>query len=106
MFPNGPAGPQRKILHRIQQVLEEVDSYGRVVQETVGDPGNGIGGTYQYAYSTSGLPDNIIDPNDPIVFRCTLTDRNGNERIYDFNGNNMTVRVELDRNRARWTSRR
>ncbi len=61
------------------------DLYGRVVRETVGDPLNGVGGTYEYLYSTQNLPYNFVDPSDPILFRCTLTDRNDNQTIYDFN---------------------
>ncbi|EQD36335.1 hypothetical protein B2A_12188, partial [mine drainage metagenome] len=39
--------------------------YGMVLTETVGDPANGIGGTYSFAYSTSNLPTNIIRPRRP-----------------------------------------
>jgi len=58
--------------------------YGRVVQETVGDPAHGVGGTYQYLYTTSGLPSIPFpgDPADAIVFRCVLTDRNDNQTVY------------------------
>ena len=45
------------------------DEWGRVVWETVGDPANGVGGTFGYMYTTSGLPTNIIDGSDPIEFR-------------------------------------
>ena len=34
----------------------DADMYGRVVRETVGDPANGVGGTYQYLYTTQDLP--------------------------------------------------
>ncbi|MCE9552379.1 MAG: hypothetical protein K8T91_03255 [Planctomycetes bacterium] len=76
-------------------------TYGRVIEETVGDPGNVVGGTYEYAYATAGLPDNLVDPNDPISLRCTMTDRNGNVTIYDFNAAEMPVRVEVQRNRSK-----
>ena len=77
------------------------DMYGRVVEETVGDPLNGVGGTYQYLYSTQNLAFNFVDPSDPIVFRCVLTDRNGNQTIYDFNAAQMPVRVETVRTRRK-----
>ena len=32
------------------------DLYGRVLRETVGDPANGVGGSYQYFYTTQDLP--------------------------------------------------
>lgn len=69
------------------------DSYGRVVVETVGDPENGVGGHYHLTYLTDGLPENLIDPADPIVLEVLVEDRNGNQTIYDFNENNMPVRV-------------
>ena len=78
----------------------DADMYGRVVRETVGDPANGVGGTYQYLYTTQNLPANLIDPGDPIVFRCMLTDRNDNQTIYDFNAAQMPVRVEVIRSRV------
>ena len=79
----------------------DVDLWGRVVRETIGNPESGVGGTYQYLYSTSNLPANLIDPEDPIVFRCVVTDRNGNQTIYDFNGRDMPVRVEVIRTRSK-----
>ncbi len=75
----------------------DTDTWGRVTQETVGDPASGVGGTYFYSYTTGGLPSNRVNPSDPIAFRCTVTDRNGYDTVYDFNGNNMPVRVEVKR---------
>ena len=79
----------------------DADMYGRVVRETVGDPPNGVGGTFQYLYTTQDLPSNLIDPSDPIVFRCVLTDRNDNQSVYDFNTAQMPVRVEIMRSRGK-----
>ena len=77
------------------------EMYGRVVRETVGDPAQAVGGTYEYLYSIQNLPANLIDPGDPIVFRCMLTDRNANQTIYDFNAAQMPVRVEVIRARSK-----
>ena len=38
----------------------DADMYGRVVRETVGDPANGVGGTFQYLYTTQDLPANLF----------------------------------------------
>lgn len=73
----------------------DIDFWGKVIHETVGDPDNGVGGTYSYLYTTEGLPANIIDPADPIVQRAVITDRNGNQRVYDFNARNMVARKEV-----------
>jgi RHS repeat-associated protein len=72
------------------------DFWGRVLYETVGNPAGGVGGTYSFLYSTNPteLPTNILDPDDPVVFRCIVTDRNGNQSIHDFNAAQMPVRVE------------
>ncbi|MBI1374571.1 MAG: hypothetical protein GC159_17780 [Phycisphaera sp.] len=72
---------------------------GQVVSETVGDPADDVGGTYQYSYQTSGLPANLIDPTDSIVSRANVTDRNGNKRVYDFNVLGQPVRFEIQANR-------
>jgi RHS repeat-associated protein len=77
----------------------DADSWGLVTQETIGDPANGVGGTYQYMYNNSPIVDNLIDPGDHIVFECVVTDRNGNQVVYDFNAAQMPVRVEVLRNR-------
>ena len=81
----------------------DADLYGRVVRETVGDPANGVGGTYQYLYTTQGLPGIPFpsDPADTLVFRCVLTDRNDNQTVYDFNAAQMPVRVEVIRSRGK-----
>ena len=81
----------------------DTDMYGRVVQETVGDPANGVGGTYQYLYTTSGLPSIPFpgDTADTIVFRCVLTNRHNNQTVYDFNQAQMPVRVEVMRSRGK-----
>ena len=76
-------------------------SWGRVVSETIGDPANGVGGTYTYSYVTQFLPTNLIDPTDPIVFRAIMTDRNGNQTIYDFNANQMPSCVTKMRTRSK-----
>jgi len=75
--------------------------YGRVMSETVGNPNEGSGGSYNFAYSDTNLPDNDIDSGDPIVFQCTVTDRNGNETEYGFNAARMQVRVAVNRNRSK-----
>jgi RHS repeat-associated protein len=74
----------------------DVDQWGRVVSETVGDPTSGVGGTFTYIYTSNpaDLPPNLIDPSDPITFRCVMTDRNGNQSINDFNANQMPVHIE------------
>ena len=75
-------------------------AYGAVVSETVGNPANGIGGTYTFSYSNTGLPANIIDPTDPIVSQTTMTDRNGNVKIFNFNYNGMVVMKQENTNRS------
>ncbi len=77
------------------------DLWGRVAWETIGDPDAQVGGFFQYLYSTANLPANLIDPSDPIVFRSVVTDRNGNQTIYDFNNRDMPVRVEVMRTRSK-----
>lgn len=73
---------------------------GEVTSETIGDPDAEVGGTYSYAYDTTGpFPSNLIDPADSIVRSCTMTDRNGNMTIYYFNVADMTVRTDVLRNR-------
>ena len=49
------------------------------------------------AISTSPAvcPSNLIDPYDPIVSRCIVTDRNGDQVIYDFNAAGMLSRKEV-----------
>jgi RHS repeat-associated protein len=79
----------------------DADTWGCVTSETVGDPANGVGGTFEYMYFTSGLPDNLIDPDDTIEFRCVVTDRNDNQVIYDFNVAQMPVRIEVLRSRGK-----
>ncbi len=74
-------------------------AYGAVVSETVGDPANGVGGTYTFSYSNTSLPANIIDPSDPIVSQTTMTDRNGNIKIFNFNYNGMVVMKQENTNR-------
>ena len=77
------------------------DHYGRVVRETVGDPNDGPGGAYTFLYTMEDLPENLVDEDDPIVQRAVVTDRNGNQTIYDFNAQDMPVRVEVLANRAK-----
>lgn len=77
------------------------DFWGRVLEETVGDPANGVGGTFRYLYTTQNLSANLIDPGDPIVFRCVVTDRSDNQTIYDFNLAGMPSRVEVMRTRSK-----
>jgi len=74
-------------------------NYGAVVSETVGDPANGVGGTYTFTYSNTNLPANIIDPTDPIVSQTTMTDRNGNVKVFNFNYNGMVVMKQENTNR-------
>ncbi len=73
--------------------------YGAVLTETVGDPAGGVGGSYSFSYSNTGLPSNLIDPSDPIVSQTTMTDRNGNISIYNFNYNGMVVMKQVQTNR-------
>jgi hypothetical protein len=75
----------------------DADLWGRVMRETIGSPEGGVGSTYQYLYSTANLPANLIDSEDPIVFRYLVTDHNGNQTIYDFNRRDLPVRVEVMR---------
>ncbi len=72
----------------------DVNQYGRVLRSTIGNSVSGVGGSYQYLYLTTGLPANQINPSDPIVSRTVVTDRNGNQTLYDFNAANMPVRIE------------
>ncbi|WP_093281801.1 RHS repeat-associated core domain-containing protein [Verrucomicrobium sp. GAS474] len=78
-----------------------VDTYGKVLTETVGDPQNGVGGTALFNYTTTDLPSNLIDPSAPITSRTTHTDRNGNLTIYDFNAYWTTSRLEVQTNRGK-----
>ena len=71
--------------------------YGRVVSETIGDPANGVGGTYKTSLFHTGpahQPDRPAgrSDGDPIVFQCVVTDRNGNQTVYGFNGAQMPSR--------------
>lgn len=79
----------------------DVDHYGKVVRETVGDPAAGVGGTSTFLYVTTGLPTNDIDPSDPIVGRTVVTDRNGNQVVYDFTAAAMLARKEVLANRTK-----
>ena len=79
----------------------DTDLWGRVLSETVGDPEQGVGGTYNYLYTSESLPTNLIDSGDPIVFQATMTDRNGNQSIYDFNANQMPSCVTVMRTRSK-----
>ena len=74
-------------------------AWGRVIRETVGVSGGGVGGTYEYFYTDQDLPSNIIDAADPIVFRAVVTDRNGNQRVSDFTAAGMPARQEVVRSR-------
>ena len=77
----------------------DTQTWGKVIAETVGDPSADIGGTSTWGYTNTGLPSNLINPSDLIVSRCTMTDRNGNETVHDFNAAQMEVRSEVKRNR-------
>jgi YD repeat-containing protein len=83
------------------QSINDIDSYGKVLTETLGDPENEVGGTATFAYTTCSddLPTNIIDSDSPIVNRTIYTDRNGNRKIYDFNAYWTVSRLEVDLNR-------
>ena len=74
----------------------DTDMWGRVASVTAGGGTTGAGGTANYLYvsNPAELPVNITNPYDPIVFRAIVTDRNGNQTTYDFNYNQMPVRVE------------
>ena len=74
----------------------DTDMWGRVTSVTAGGGSTGVGGaaTYVYTSNPADLPENITNPYDPIVFRAIATDRNGNQTTYDFNANQMAVRVE------------
>ncbi len=86
----------------------DLDTWNRVVLETAGDPDNGVGGTYSYQYTDQDMPTNIIDPpsggspGDPITFQCTVTDRNGNQRVYGFNAAQMPSMVTVMRRGPNW----
>jgi|GEM_PF-1310882 len=76
--------------------------FGSVVAETVGDPAGGVGGTITYDYEPLDPPvANVVDLGKPLVFRTTMTDRNGNITRYDFNNQEMPARVEVMRNRLK-----
>ena len=78
------------------------NTWGRVTAETVGDPLEGVGGTYRFAYATTGLTSSIFaGSQNAIVFRTTVTDRNENEVVYEFSAAKMPVRVEQKRNRQK-----
>ena len=74
----------------------DTDMWGRVTSLTAGGSGSGVGGTANYLYSSNpaDMPINVTNPYDPIVFRTVVTDRNGNQSTFDFNANQMPVRVE------------
>ena len=92
------------------QNINDSDTYGKVLTETLGDPENEVGGTATFNYTTCSddLPTNIIDPyinpenpGSPIVSRTLYTDRNGNLTIYDFNAYWTVSRLEVDLNRSK-----
>jgi len=95
------AQPTRRYFVEYGQDPASEDQYGRVLHETVGQYGTGPGGKYDFAYTTDPLllPANLIDPNDPIVSRTMMTDRNGNDTYYDFNITGQVVRKEVFANR-------
>ncbi len=74
----------------------DTDVWGRVTSLTAGGSDSGVGGTANYLYSSNpaDMPINVTNPYDPIVFRTVVTDRNGNQSTFDFNANQMPVRVE------------
>lgn len=85
--------------NEVSRVLAFYDNPGddRITVLHIGVPfGLGAGGVLFFNYQTTGLPTNQIDPGDPIVSRTTVTDRNGNKHIYDFNDNRMPVRIETE----------
>jgi len=83
------------------------DADNRVESETVGDPVAGVGGTYTYSYETGLSIESIFydsldpKPQDIIVSRTTMIDRNGNESVYEFNDQGQAVRVEVLANRGK-----
>ncbi len=87
------------------QDIGDLDTYGKVLTETLGDPESGIGGTAAFEYTTCAddLPANIIDSSSAgtIVSRTIHTDRNGNRTIYDFNAGWTVSRLEVDLNRSK-----
>jgi RHS repeat-associated protein len=87
------------------QSINDSDTYGKVLTETLGDPENGVGGaaTFDYTTCSDDLPTNIIDTSSAgtIVSRTVHTDRNGNKTIYDFNAFWTVSRLEADLNRSK-----
>jgi RHS repeat-associated protein len=87
------------------QAAGDLDTYGKVIAETLGDPINETGGVATFGYTTCSddLPSNIIDSSDAgtIVSRTIHTDRNDNVRIYDFNAYWTVSRFEVDLNRSK-----
>jgi len=83
------------------QNISDLNTYGKVLTETLGDPENGVGGTATFAYTTDNLPSNIIDDSEAgtIVKRTIYTDRNGNRTLYDFNAYWTVSRHEAQSNR-------
>jgi len=77
--------------------------WGRVTREQVGNPSDGVGGCYEYQYTEDpdDLPENIVNPDDPVCLRCIVTDRNGNQNVYDFNSEDMPVHSEEMRTRSK-----
>lgn len=97
----GNATPRYQVTYG--QNLSDMNTYGKVLTETLGDPENEIGGTATFAYVTDDLPENIIDGSDAgtIVSRTIYTERNGNRKIYDFNAYWTTSRFEVQLNRSK-----
>jgi len=79
------------------QDATDAATYGRTISLKVGNPCGGVGGTWGFMYfiNPAELPENLIDPYDPIVRRTVTTDPNGNQVIYDFNAAGMCVHMEV-----------
>jgi RHS repeat-associated protein len=72
------------------------NAWGLVTNETIGDPANGVGGTFQYLYDNAPSVSTPFssDPLSTVVFQCVVTDRNDNQKVYNFNIQQMPVGVE------------
>ena len=83
------------------------ETYGKVIDETVGDPAANVGGDTTCVFETGLYEESIFydsedpRPQDIIVSRTTATDPNGNQTVTSFNAQGMPVKTEVLANRRK-----
>jgi hypothetical protein len=81
---------------RLRATPRKVATYNaqnRISSLRLGD-GSSAGGTYGFIYQAVNQG-NLLDPADPILLKTTVTDRNGNVRVYNFDNVGMPAQVDV-----------